>query len=155
VGGGSPSSGSGGFGDSGDFNPDRNGSGQGVNAEQDVDFGSYTAVLKSRVKRNWIDPESGTSRIVDDGPSGSVTLNFRVSRSGHASRIRVVNSSGSPLLDQAAQNAIIHAEPFGPLLLTDYRGDCIGISADIVLLRKNLYGDSLLDVFIAKSKSCE
>lgn len=147
VGGGSPSSllggtvtasssrsvGNGGFGDSGDFNPDRNGPGQGVDAEQDVDFGPYMAALKRRVRRNWIAPESGSSR--------RTVLNFTVSRSGAVSRLRVVRSSGSSSSDQAAMDAVRRAAPFGSLP-SPYRGDGIEINFTFDV---NVFGGDVTD----------
>lgn len=147
VGGGSPSSllggtvtasssrsaGNGGFGDSGDFNPDRNGPGQGVDTEQDVDFGPYMAALKRRVRRNWIAPESGNSR--------RTVLNFMVSRGGGVSRLRVVRSSGSSSSDQAAMDAVRRAAPFGSLPGA-YRGDGIEINFTFDV---NVFGGDVTD----------
>jgi TonB family protein len=147
VGGGSPSSllggtvtasssgsaGNGGVGDNGDFNPDRNGPGQGVDAEQDVDFGPYMASLKRRVRRNWIAPESGNSR--------RTVLNFMVSRGGGVSRLRVVRSSGSSSSDQAAMDAVRRASPFGSLP-SAYKGDGIEINFTFDV---NVFGGDVTD----------
>jgi TonB family protein len=147
VGGGSPSSllggavtassrgsaGNGGFGDNGDFNPDRNGPGQGVDAEQDADFGPYMASLKRRVRRNWIAPESGSSR--------RTVLNFAVSRSGGVSRLRIARSSGSNSSDQAAMDAVRRAAPFGSLP-SAYKGDNVEVTFTFDV---NVFGGEVTD----------
>jgi TonB family protein len=147
VGGGSPSSllggtttassrgsaGNGGFGDSGDFNPDRNGPGQGVDAEQDPDFGPYLAALKRRVRRNWIAPEADNSR--------RTVLNFVVSRGGGVSRLRVVRSSGSSASDQSAMDAVRRASPFGSLPRA-YKGDNVEVTFTFDV---NVFGGEVTD----------
>ncbi len=129
----SRSAGNGGFGDSGDFNPDRNGPGQGVDAEQDPDFGPYLASLKRRVRRNWITPESGSSR--------RTVLNFLVSRSGGVNRLRVVRSSGSSSSDQAAMEAVRRAAPFGSLP-AGFRGDNVEVTFTFDV---NVFGGEVTD----------
>jgi TonB family protein len=112
----SRSSGSGRFGDSGDFNPDRN------SPVQDVDWVSYLAVLKSRVQRNWINHD-------ESGNFGCPILNFSISRSGEVSRLIVMRSSGSLRWDNAAMKAVLQSAPFDPLP-SAYRGDDIVMGID-------------------------
>jgi TonB family protein len=114
----SRSAGSGGVGDSGAFNPDRDGPGEGIDAAQDVDFGPYMAELQRRVKRNWIPPEQGNSR--------RSVLRFSISRNGEISNLRVGKTSGNPDSDAAAMDAVRRAAPFRTLP-SGYKGKNIDI----------------------------
>jgi len=76
-------------------------------AQSDVDFGPYMADLQRRAKRSWSPPKGNESK--------DVTLDFKVSRTGAVSNVRVSHSSGIAIADQSAINAIENAAPFRAL----------------------------------------
>ena len=78
----------------------------GVDARQD-ELGSYLEALKQRVARRWRqeNPNSSTHTIIV----------FAVSRSGQITPPRIIRSSGSLKVDQAALQAVEQAAPFEPL----------------------------------------
>lgn len=69
---------------------------------------NYKGKVRSRVQRYFRFPRSADRA----GLGGTVTVSFTVSASGGVSGIRIVKGSGSPVLDEAAINAVRKAEPF-------------------------------------------
>ncbi len=125
----SGSGGNGGVGESGRFNPDRDGAGTGVDAGEDVDFGPYMSELQRKVKRRWIAPEAGNSR--------RTVLLFSVSKDGQISNLKVGRSSGSASSDEAAKQAVLNAAPFKRLPAA-YKNDRIDIQFTFDV---NVFGD--------------
>jgi periplasmic protein TonB len=66
---------------------------------------NYMGKVRSRVQRYFRYPRSTDS-------SGTVTVSFVVSSGGSVSSLRILRGSGSPVLDEAALNAVRKAEPF-------------------------------------------
>jgi TonB family protein len=69
---------------------------------QGADFTLWIIGFKKEVYRNWIVPQAaqiGTAR-------GHVNFEFTVERNGSMSALRMLKSSGTASLDQAAQNAL-------------------------------------------------
>ena len=87
-------------------NNDRTGSGSGVSARADVDWGPYTSALQRQVEQRWW-PTSDSSSEVE--------VEFEIQRSGHINpdSLRVVRSSGSDTINRAALAAITESSPFG------------------------------------------
>ena len=79
---------------------------QQINARR-VDLGPYLAELRRRVKRNWKPSNPTNNRYT--------VLAFTIHRSGRITGLRVVQSSGSKLVDKEAIQAIQRATPFAPL----------------------------------------
>jgi TonB family protein len=77
-----------------------------------VDFGPYLARVVYVVRRNWyaVIPES--ARL---GQKGRVSLVFEIVKDGSVPELRLVASSGSNALDQAAIASIRASNPFPPL----------------------------------------
>jgi TonB family protein len=77
-----------------------------------VNFGPYLARVVYIVRRNWyaIIPES--ARL---GEKGRVALVFEIIKDGSVPQLRLLASSGSPALDQAALASIRASNPFPPL----------------------------------------
>lgn len=73
----------------------------------DVDFGSYLAEVQKRIKKNWFPPRGNESK--------SCTLKFKVLKDGSLGKIKLVTSSGIPIVDQAASTAVKNSAPFPPL----------------------------------------
>jgi TonB family protein len=69
---------------------------------QGADFTLWIIAFKKEVYRNWVVPQAaqlGTAR-------GHVDFEFTVERNGSTSALRMLRSSGTASLDQAAQNAL-------------------------------------------------
>ena len=101
----------GGSGGRGTFNqsgsPGGGGGAPGVDALPEPDFGPYMAELQRRIRRNWNPPKEDRSKRV-------VAL-FTISRDGRLVNIRLQNSSGSQVADDAAMAAVRASAPFRPL----------------------------------------
>ncbi|WP_455270648.1 energy transducer TonB [Rhizobium herbae] len=69
---------------------------------------NYKGKVRSKVQRHFRYPKSADRA----GLSGTVTVAFTISASGGVASVRIVNGSGSPVLDDAALNAVRKAEPF-------------------------------------------
>ena len=70
----------------------------------------YLARLKQRIQREWVYPEEARSR----GVSGELLLVFTLNKSGSLTNVRLVHSSGFPILDQEALRAVKQAAPYDP-----------------------------------------
>lgn len=74
---------------------------------EDVDFGSYLAEVQKRIKKAWFPPRGPDSR--------NVTLKFKVRKDGTVATIKLVTSSGTAMMDDAAKTAVKSCSPFPPL----------------------------------------
>ncbi len=75
-------------------------------------FVEYLARLKRRVQRVWDYPEEALKH----GISGELLILFTLNKAGSLTYIRLVQSSGYPILDEEALRAIKLAAPFDPFL---------------------------------------
>lgn len=73
-------------------------------------FLDYLARIKSRIERVWGYPEEAWSNRV----SGELLLVFTLNPGGSLTHIRLVHSSGFPVLDEEALRAVKAAAPFDP-----------------------------------------
>lgn len=78
---------------------------------RDPEFLPYLASLKRRIQNEWAYPEEALSR----GLSGELSLVFTLNKNGSMTNLRLVQSSGFPILDQEALRAVKQAAPFDPL----------------------------------------
>jgi protein TonB len=84
-----------------------------------ADFTSWINHFKNEVYRNWIVPEAALF-----GFRGHVDFEFSVQRDGRLVGLKLLQSSGTPALDRAAQNALLGArllplpEDFAPAMVT-------------------------------------
>ncbi|MBX3136159.1 TonB C-terminal domain-containing protein [Candidatus Obscuribacterales bacterium] len=76
-------------------------------SNRDVDFGPYMTNLQRQIKRAWYPP-----RKVETSRS---TVIFKVHANGTMSNLRLFQSSGIALIDQAALKAVQNAAPFHAL----------------------------------------
>ena len=76
------------------------------------DFGAYMNVLTNRIRAKWYEAMPDAAR---QGQKGRVVLIFTVLRNGAIQNLRVVASSGTQSLDEAARNAVQSASPFSAL----------------------------------------
>jgi protein TonB len=79
----------------------------------DLMYTAYLQGLKRRIELIWKYPETARR----DGLQGSLVMRFTIEKSGRVERenIELVKSSGYPMLDDAAKQALIDASPFNPL----------------------------------------
>lgn len=81
--------------------------GEGDGDGEDMDFSSYLAEVQKRVKKTWFPPRGNESK--------SVTVKFKIKRDGSLGVIKLVNSSGVAVVDDAARTAVKSAAPYPPL----------------------------------------
>lgn len=82
----------------------------------DFPFAYYLNILKFRIQENWRPPPGRRERE-------SAVVGFVISRQGKISNVVLERSSGKYHFDQAAQRAVIYANPLPPLpadFLEDY-----------------------------------
>lgn len=77
---------------------------------QEPRFLDYLSRLKRRVERVWTYPEEAWS----NGVSGELLILFTLNKAGTLTAVRLVNSSGFPILDQEALRAVKTAAPYEP-----------------------------------------
>ena len=80
---------------------------QGVDALKDANLGPYLDGLRQEVVQQW-DPERPDS-------SKQTIVSFAINRTGEVNNLRILQSSGSTNLDQAALQAVQRSSPFNPL----------------------------------------
>ncbi len=68
----------------------------------------YLATVQQKIWMLW-------QQQIRTGPQLEVRVSFTILADGSVQDVRVVESSGVYLLDQAAQRAVVSAAPFGPL----------------------------------------
>jgi periplasmic protein TonB len=68
----------------------------------------YLATVQQKIWMLW-------NRELGAGPKVPVRVTFTILADGRVEDVRVVESSGVYLVDQAAQRAVVSAAPFGPL----------------------------------------
>jgi len=76
----------------------------------DLRYFSYFAKIKKEIEEQWGYPPEAALR----GQHGSVSLLFILDQTGKVREIRFWKTSGYTLLDGAAKNAILKADPFPP-----------------------------------------
>lgn len=81
---------------------------------KETKYASYFARIKHQIERVWAYPEEAARR----GISGELTLRFQIQRDGDLMDVRLIEGSGSELLDFAALRAIKSAAPFYPFPVT-------------------------------------
>jgi protein TonB len=77
----------------------------------DLKFTSYLQGLKNRIEMAWKYPETARR----DGLQGQLVMRFSIMKSGKLDEVELIKSSGYPLLDNAAKQALVDANPFNPL----------------------------------------
>jgi protein TonB len=73
-------------------------------------FVDYLSRLKSRIQREWEYPEEA----LRSGISGELRMVFTLNKAGGLTFIRLVQSSGYPILDEEALRAVKISAPFDP-----------------------------------------
>ena len=75
---------------------------------------SYFSRIKQQIQRVWVYPSQGIKRTL----SGELTLKFEISKDGNLLSLRLINSSGSNILDANAVKAVREAAPYYPFPIT-------------------------------------
>lgn len=93
------------------YNPDVGQAGSAINLNtKDFKYVGYFAGLKEKIEWAWVYPQEAQM----SGQQGTLTLTFRILRSGELAEVKRVRSSGFPLLDDAAVRAVRDAAAFAP-----------------------------------------
>lgn len=74
----------------------------------DFPFPHYIALIQFRIESNWQAPFSGQGQRL-------ATVYFKIMRSGEVTDVKLEQSSGNIVFDQAAQRAVYSANPLPPL----------------------------------------
>ncbi len=78
-----------------------------IDAEE-FPFPYYLVSVQNQIERNWRAPFSGQGQR-------ATTVYFKISRSGEVEDVKIEQSSGNALFDQAAMRAVYYASPLPPL----------------------------------------
>ncbi len=77
----------------------------------DQRYTDYFDKVRQRIKANWIYPHEAGER----GIGGQLVIDFAIAKSGDLEAIDLRRSSGVPVLDRYALNAVKLAQPFPPV----------------------------------------
>lgn len=77
----------------------------------DPRYTDYFEKIRQRIKANWIYPREAGER----GIGGQLVIDFAIAKSGDLEAIELRRSSGIPVLDLYALNAVKLAQPFPPV----------------------------------------
>ncbi len=78
---------------------------------QSIKYASYLEHVKNNIQNVWVYPEDA----IQTGQQGRLLVLFSIGKNGDLVRLKLIRSSGYPLLDQAALQAVRDASPFPPL----------------------------------------
>ena len=81
---------------------------------KEAKYVSYFSRIKQQIQRVWVYPPQGIKRTL----SGELTLKFEISKDGNLLSLRLINSSGSNILDANAVKAVRGAAPYYPFPIT-------------------------------------
>lgn len=81
---------------------------------KEAKYVSYFSRIKQQIQRVWVYPSQGIKRTL----SGELTLKFSISKDGNLLSLRLINSSGSNILDANAIKAVRGAAPYYPFPIT-------------------------------------
>jgi len=81
---------------------------------KETKYVSYFSRIKQQIQRVWVYPSQGIKRTL----SGELTLKFEISKDGNLLSLRLINSSGSNILDANAVKAVRGAAPYYPFPIT-------------------------------------
>ena len=81
---------------------------------KEAKYVSYFSRIKQQIQRVWVYPSQGIKRTL----SGELTLKFEISKDGNLLSLRLINGSGSNILDANAVKAVRGAAPYYPFPIT-------------------------------------
>ncbi len=91
----------------------------------------YGAAVKAALESAWVKPF-----LEDATGTASVVIAFDIARDGSTKNLRVVQSSGIPVLDRSAQRAVIEASPL-PGIPPSFTDDTIPVTMRFDLTPEN------------------
>jgi periplasmic protein TonB len=77
---------------------------------KDAKYVSYFSRVKQQIQRAWIYPSQATKNTM----GGELSLKFEISKDGNLLSLRLINTSGSNILDANAIKAVREAAPYYP-----------------------------------------
>jgi periplasmic protein TonB len=80
----------------------------------EIKYADYMARIKHQIEKVWTYPEQAARK----GISGEITLRFKLSKDGNLLSVRMLDSSGTKILDVAAIKAVKGAAPYYPFPAT-------------------------------------
>lgn len=101
---------------------------------REFEFSSYLLGLKRKIEGVWVYPPVAAK----NGIGGALTLEFSIARSGQLVDVNLLDSSGNPLLDGAALNAIKNAAPYIPFP-ERMRAKRLRIRANFIYVTNNVF----------------
>jgi len=87
----------------------------------DFPFPHYITLIQYRIENNWEPPFSGQQLLA--------TVYFKITRSGEIEDVKLEQSSGNVVFDQAAKRAVYNANPLPPLP-ADFGLQTLGVHFD-------------------------
>jgi protein TonB len=81
---------------------------------KEIKYADYMARIKHQIEKVWTYPEQAARK----GISGEITLRFKLSKDGNLLSVRMLDSSGTKILDVAAIKAVKGAAPYYPFPAT-------------------------------------
>lgn len=90
----------------------------------DFPFPHYIALVQFRIESKWEAPATGEGNLL-------ATVYFKITRSGEVEDIKLEQSSGSAVFDQAAKRAVYNANPLPPLP-DGFSSPTLGVHFDFV-----------------------
>jgi protein TonB len=78
---------------------------------RDPKFSDYFERIRKQIKENWVYPREAAEKNV----GGSLMMEFGIAKDGQLRYIELRRSSGIPVLDDYAVNAVKLAQPFPPI----------------------------------------
>jgi len=81
---------------------------------KDAKYVSYFSRVKQQIQRAWIYPPQATKNPM----GGELSLKFEISKDGNLLNLRLINTSGSNILDANAIKAVRGAAPYYPFPTT-------------------------------------
>ncbi len=77
------------------------------NQNDNINWAHYVSNVERNIKKNWHPPKNDTSK--------KVVVIFTIGKDGKVINKRIVQSSGIPIMDKSALDALDNASPFAPL----------------------------------------
>jgi periplasmic protein TonB len=81
---------------------------------KDAKYVSYFSRVKQQIQLAWVYPSQATKNTL----GGELTLKFEISKDGNLISLRLINTSGSNILDANAIKAVRGAAPYYPFPIT-------------------------------------
>ena len=105
-----------------------------INTREDR-FVSYLLHLKHKIQGVWVYPSAAAKA----GIGGGLTLEFSIAKGGELLGVRLLDSSGHPILDENAVKAVQTAAPYNPLP-ERLHAKRLRVRANFIYITSNYFG---------------